>query len=50
MAEDQGLKFTFGSDTSDREAGRLDYCRDVAGKGTLRRDNHFVPERSLRNS
>jgi hypothetical protein len=27
MAKEQGLKFTFGSDTRDQKAGRLDFCK-----------------------
>ncbi len=47
MAKEQGLKFTFGSDTRDDKAGRLDYCRYIAKKCGLRRDDFFVPKRSL---
>ena len=49
MAKDQGLKFTFGSDTRDQKAGRLDYCKYVAKKCNLRRDNFFIPKRALNN-
>jgi len=32
MAKEHGLKFTFGSDTRDQKAGRLDFCKFVAKK------------------
>lgn len=47
MAKEQGLKFTFGSDTRDEKAGRLDFCKYVAKKCNLRRDDFFVPKRVL---
>jgi hypothetical protein len=47
MAREQGLKFTFGSDTRDQKAGRLDYCRHVAKKCNLKSGDFFVPERAL---
>jgi hypothetical protein len=47
MAKEQGLKFTFGSDTRDQKAGRLDYCKYVAKKCNLRRDDSFLPKRAL---
>jgi hypothetical protein len=47
MAKEQGLKFTFGSDTRDQKAGRLDFCKDVAKKCNLKRDDFFVPRRRL---
>ena len=47
MAKEQGLKFTFGSDTRDQKAGRLDFCKDVAKKCNLKRDDFFVPTRVL---
>jgi hypothetical protein len=47
MAKEQGLKFTFGSDTRDQKAGRLDYCKDVARKCGLKADDFFVPKRTL---
>jgi histidinol phosphatase-like PHP family hydrolase len=45
MAKDQGLKFTFGSDTRDQKAGRLDYCKYIAKKCNLKRENFFIPKR-----
>jgi len=50
MAKAQGLKFTFGSDTRDNKTGRLDYCKDVAKKCNLTKDDFFVPKRILKNS
>lgn len=47
MAKEQGLKFTFGSDTRDDKAGRLDYCKFVAKKCNLKRDDFFIPKRAL---
>lgn len=48
MAKEQGLKFTFGSDTRDQKAGRLDYCKAVAKKCNLKHDDFFVPSRVLK--
>ncbi len=47
MAKEQGLKFTFGSDTRDHKAGRLDFCKYVAKRCGLTRDDFFVPKRVL---
>jgi histidinol phosphatase-like PHP family hydrolase len=47
MAKAQGLKFTFGSDTRDQKAGRLDYCKYIAKKCNLKREDFFIPERIL---
>ena len=47
MAKEQGLKFTFGSDTRDQKAGRLDYCKYIAKKCNLTRDDFFIPKRAL---
>jgi hypothetical protein len=47
MAKEQGLKFTFGADTRDQKAGRLDFCKDVAKKCNLKSDDFFVPRRRL---
>lgn len=47
MAKEQGLKFTFGSDTRDQKAGRLDYCKYIAKKCNLKRDDFFMPTRAL---
>jgi histidinol phosphatase-like PHP family hydrolase len=48
MAKEQGLKFTFGSDTRDNKAGRLDYCKYVAKKCNLKKEDFFVPKRVLK--
>jgi len=47
MAKEQGLKFTFGSDTRDQKAGRLDFCKYVAKKCSLKKDDFFLPKRVL---
>jgi len=47
MAKEHGLKFTFGSDTRDQLAGRLDYCKFIAKKCNLKRDDFFIPKRAL---
>jgi hypothetical protein len=49
MAKEQGLKFTFGSDSRNQIAGRLDYCKYIAKKCGLKREDFFVPKRRLRN-
>jgi histidinol phosphatase-like PHP family hydrolase len=48
MAKEQGLKFSFGSDTRDQKAGRLDYCKYIAKKCNLTRDDFFIPKRIIR--
>ena len=50
MAKEQGLKFAFGSDTRDQKAGRLDYCKYVARKCNLKREDFFIPERIISNN
>lgn len=47
MAKEQGLKFTFGSDTRDQKAGRLDYCKSIAGKCQLKPEDFYIPARVL---
>jgi len=47
IAKEHRLKFTFGSDTRDQKAGRLDFCKYVARKCNLRRDDFFRPQRVL---
>jgi histidinol phosphatase-like PHP family hydrolase len=47
MAKEQGVKFTFGSDTRDLKAGRLAYCREIARKCGLKRDNFYIPARKI---
>lgn len=43
MAKDHGLKFTFGSDSRNSNAGRLAYCRAVAKKCNLTEEDFFIP-------
>lgn len=47
MAKEQGLKFTFGSDSRNQLAGRLDYCKYIARKCGLKREDFFIPKRVL---
>jgi len=43
MAKEQGLKFTFGSDSRNSNAGRLAYCKAVAKKCNLQPEDFYVP-------
>lgn len=43
MAKKQGLKFTFGSDSRNMNAGRLAYCKAVAKKCNLKKEDFYVP-------
>jgi histidinol phosphatase-like PHP family hydrolase len=43
MAKDQGLKFTFGSDSRNQNAGRLAYCKAVAKKCNLKKEDFYIP-------
>jgi hypothetical protein len=43
MAKDQGLKFTFGSDSRNSNAGRLAYCKRVAKRCGLKADDFYTP-------
>jgi hypothetical protein len=43
MAKDQGLKFTFGSDSRNNNAGRLAYCMRVAKECGLKADDFYTP-------
>ncbi len=45
MAREQGLKFTFGSDARNADAGRLSYCRSVARRCGLTKADFYVPRR-----
>jgi hypothetical protein len=45
MAREQGLKFTFGSDARNSDAGRLAYCKSVARKCGLTRADFYVPRK-----
>lgn len=47
MAKENGLKFTFGSDSRNPNAGRLAYCRSVAKTCNLREEDFFVPDRII---
>ena len=47
MAKEQGLKFTFGSDSRNQQAGRLDYCKYIAKKCKLKRGDFLIPKRAL---
>jgi histidinol phosphatase-like PHP family hydrolase len=43
MAKDQGLKFTFGSDSRNQNAGRLAYCKAAAKKCNLKKEDFYIP-------
>jgi histidinol phosphatase-like PHP family hydrolase len=43
MAKEQGLKFTFGSDARNHNAGRLAYCKRAARKCGLKADDFYTP-------
>ena len=45
MAREQGLKFTFGSDSRNQNAGRLCYCKSVAKKCNLKKEDFYIPKR-----
>jgi histidinol phosphatase-like PHP family hydrolase len=45
LAKEQGLKFTFGSDSRNANAGRLSYCKAVARRCGLTRGDFYVPRR-----
>lgn len=47
MAKEQGLKFTFGSDTRNEKTGRLDYCKYIAKKCNLKEDDFYRPARII---
>jgi histidinol phosphatase-like PHP family hydrolase len=42
-AKKAGLKFTFGSDSRNMNAGRLAYCKSVAKKCNLKKEDFYVP-------
>jgi hypothetical protein len=50
MAKEQGLKFTFGSDTRDQKAGRLDYCKYIAKKCNLKKSDFYFTIRIIKNT
>jgi hypothetical protein len=45
MAKEQGLKFTFGSDSRNLNAGRLEYCKAIAKKCQLKKEDFYIPTR-----
>jgi hypothetical protein len=45
MAKEQGLKFTFGSDSRNANAGRLAYCKAIARRCGLTRADFYTPGR-----
>ncbi len=50
MAKEQGLKFAFGSDTRDNKAGRLDYCKYIAKKCNLTKEDFYIPLREIKKA
>jgi histidinol phosphatase-like PHP family hydrolase len=42
-AKEQGLKFTFGSDSRNQNAGRLAYSKAVAKKCNLKKEDFYIP-------
>jgi len=49
MAKEQGLKFTFGSDSRNNNAGRLAYCKRIARKCGLKADDFYTPAHKAGN-
>lgn len=47
MAKKAGLKFTFGSDSRNMNAGRLAYSKSVAKLCGLTKDDFYVPSRKI---
>jgi histidinol phosphatase-like PHP family hydrolase len=45
MAKKAGLKFTFGSDSRNQNAGRLAYSKAVAKKCNLKKEDFFIPKK-----
>jgi histidinol phosphatase-like PHP family hydrolase len=45
MAKEQGLKFTFGSDSRNQNVGRLAFCKEIAKKCRLTKDDFYRPKR-----
>jgi histidinol phosphatase-like PHP family hydrolase len=45
MAKKQGLKFTFGSDSRNKNAGRLSYCKRIATQCNLTQEDFYTPQR-----
>lgn len=44
MAKEKGVKFTFGSNNTDRKLGRLDYCRQMIQECALTPDDLWSPK------
>lgn len=42
-AKAEGIKFTFGSDSRNQNVGRLFYCKRIAEKCHLTREDFYVP-------
>jgi len=47
MAKAKGLKFTFGSDARNQIAGRLVYCKNIAKKCNLKKEDFWLPGRNV---
>ena len=47
MAKEQGFKFVFGSDARNQNAGRLSYCKRIAQKCNLTKEDFYIPERNV---
>jgi len=43
MAKEAGLKFTFGSDARNSNAGRLGYCKAIAKRCNLKAEDFYIP-------
>ena len=43
MAKAAGLKFTFGSDSRDKNVGRLAYCKRIAIECGLKQEDFYIP-------
>jgi len=44
MAKEAGIKFTFGTNNTGRELGRLEYCLRMIEECGLTPDDIFIPE------
>jgi hypothetical protein len=47
MAKKSGLKFAFGSDARNHNAGRLSNSKRVAKKCKLTKEDFYIPERRI---
>jgi hypothetical protein len=43
MAKKAGVRFAFGTNNTDRNLGRLEYCLDMVTQCGLTADDMFVP-------